>query len=573
MGVKSQVDSSLSDYLREGVPPTVTTGKVLTQVCSMSTETVKDQVQLLASISNNHWWPYLDQHGLPTSHVGREFRDHVALPREEEYLCPGSLRNQVIQWKFLEHHPGKASKLHKTIMHVLQQDLLGISVMNPGPEEGKKKSKSTEPSKKTRKVGVTPRDIAEALGVDVAEEFGDEFGEGMQGGGGISGSFNVADQERDLFDIFSETLCSEGTVLWRETSPCRDYVVMSGYCASTGVMQPTQFVHIVCDKESDGHTSISCTCRSFEILELAARRKQGNYGPLILDESVTCMHILFYRKYLQSVDFATLTGEVPNYLVSVQDYMDKLGDKVIHLGNFLGVAKFSVLGSSHMHRNRYSFVHLTKYQGDYWAKCLCGSCKATKYQNKKKIILSLPLEVEATASLCPHLTTLIQELDLVRSNCEYLLDSVENPDPPNIDPVPAGGEVWFDTEEGVWKAQKVISEQGTLDMYDDSLVSQTFERLQVFRETNLISSGLLKGFFKGPPLQPSGVHSDCSTCGMPPNPTLAYQLKVYSRQVSTSAIVNFECFTSIACNRVLHTFAIESFIMQSSVRNVLSHYR
>ena len=27
-------------------------------------------------------------------------------------------------------------------------------------------------------------------------------------------------------------------------------------------------------------------------------------------------------------------------------------------------------------------------------------------------------------------------------------------------------------------------------------------------------------------------------------------------------------FTSIACNRVLHTFAIESFIMQSSVCNV-----
>ncbi len=128
-------------------------GQLLCHILQLPVDTLRHQVELLSTLSNNHWWPYLDRDGKVPASRSRSYWSHLAwnptIHSENSIgdFLPSSLRNQIIF--FIWHIDCFRDRLLKTVLHVLKQDLSSVSVMDPDVQINQQ---PTGPKTKRRKV-------------------------------------------------------------------------------------------------------------------------------------------------------------------------------------------------------------------------------------------------------------------------------------------------------------------------------------------------------------------------------------------------------------------------------------
>ncbi len=294
-------------------------------------------------------------------------------------------------------------RLNSTISHGLRQDLHGIEVMSglfqladdqdPGPsQEAKRRKVAYSTSSKPK---ATVAGVAESLGLspDVVD---------------------FEDTDRTMYREFSEDLASGSFLMWRHHSENLDVVVMNDYCSSTGKILPQAFVHVTAQKWEGGQLNVSCSCRTYSILQESENTTEA------MDPLCTCMHCRFFLEHLQNVDPGQLgdPDEVPHYLQCIQDNLDKVGNPVVCLGTCGNTTKFSVFGQDH----QYTLVHLTLHLKDCWARCLSGNCQIKYLLNKKKFPKE-PLQLNMSEKLCPHLNTLWTNMEVVHEEMDFFFHS------------------------------------------------------------------------------------------------------------------------------------------------------
>ena len=531
--METQINDSLEECFKSAHSSSPSPKTVLTHLKVMPTGTLHEQVNALCSISNNHWWPFLSKDGKLAS-SSRSYLGHLLYnPSHNDthgQVLPCSLRNQLMYFLFNSTIGGRRNtstgRLNHLLGHVLQQDFFGIDVLSTEPHMHTVDLNETEPppSKRRRKIttelSTDPQDVAEILGLNA------------------TGNIQKSVQVRSLYSKFSEDVISDSVLFWRQhIADGPDIVVMNDYCPMNGVLLPQKFVHLR-SYTSDEGLNIACTCRTYGLIELAAKanlQRQGQVNAeltdICLSPKSTCMHCRFFREYLQKIDLDQLMDEssIPNYLISIQKNLEMLGNPLCYLGEFGGVTKYSVQGEDD---EDFGVIHLNRYQNEFWAKCLSGNCQAIHLTNKKKIPKVLPLQ--NTDKLCYHLRTLAQNIDLVRETCNIFTDDNDYADEyiNMADPTPDDEvvqvpwtELGFDIESGMWKA-KAITKQSCKDMWDNLLLTKTEERIRCIRSENLHH-----GVYKGPEMIPQ--ITECPNCkGEHLEPIPKYSAKVYTRNVS-----------------------------------------
>jgi hypothetical protein len=158
------------------------------------------------------------------------------------------------------------------------------------------------------------------------------------------------------------------------------------------------------------------------------------------------------------------------------------------------------------------------------------------------------------SSMCPHLTTLMDNMDIVREAIPFFTeedlpqDYLESVDPTNDDPCPdftENYEVQFNVKTGLWES-KSLSDTSCTDMFDDNLVEKTGERVSCIQPTNFLA-----GMYQGPDLFPTptvdNIPSTKCACDQDWEPVQKFLTKVYSRLVS--AIDICMCMQSLYVNR------------------------
>ncbi len=344
--------------------------------------------------------------------------------------------------------------------------------------------------------------------------------------------------DRSLYTAFREEI-SGSFMIWRHHSQQKDVVVMNDYCSSTGKLQPQGFVHVTGESWAEGHLKVSCTCRTYSILQQSVNTEEA------LDPTLTCMHCRFFLEHLQNVDPSQLGEDIPNYLQCIQDNVDKVGNPVVCLGSSANTTKFSVVGQDGTH----TFVHMTIHLKDCWAKCLSGSCQIKYLLNKKKIPKE-PIPLYQSDKLCPHLNTVFANIEVVIEDMDFFFGSdvsvvgeeeIDSFVPEKDEPTP---NVHFNVQTGLWEGKSLTSQSST-DMFSEKLITKTALRLSHFRQENFSC-----GMYSAPALAPPPGSCEC---GGNLEVKHKFRTKVYCREVSDAidTFVSAQSTHSLS-NRYIH---------------------
>ena len=401
---KEKVAKALSDHIIEGLQPEVN-NTFLQHVVQMPKSSMREQVELLSSISNYHWWNFTpvlghgskrkQREGKPKVHQGAHL---LFSPKQKEnregdtyhHIIPTSPRNRLMYFSYIsQDNPS----LKKTIDRLVAADKNLENVLHLPPID---EAEEEFPARKKRKVGtrILKVDRSHLQGVDALQHL------------------HYKQRSKTLFASFKEQLVTDGVIQWRQHDDQEEVVCLSDYDNCTGHMIPSSYVHVVVTQSEEGKQLVTCNCKTYNLLQKAALHhftlRPGEVA--VMDDKSTCMHCRFFKEHLAEIhqkigDRADLSILEEKVLES----LDALNDEVVLLGNIVlqGATKFSIRGE-----DDFSVVSITFRQNICFARCLNGICSA-QLGNKKKIPKVTSLLQHS--SVCPHMTTLFKNLEQVKS--------------------------------------------------------------------------------------------------------------------------------------------------------------
>ncbi len=554
-------DSILTDFVLDGQESLGET--LVNHILDMPVETLQDQVKLLGSVSNYHWWASLDIYGKQKSASNQpKYQQHLlffpgqrkALPSSPRnllmYLAPHMRTPQMLEPRFCTPHQRQIvqnimqlvkydQEIEVTILHKKQSQQQATSPPSPTTD-----NEMGPPLKRRRyayrEISAAPGDILEGTCRD-----------GLQ-------AVESSVPQRTLFTSFSEELHSRGIVQWRMHLEDLDTVILNDYSATSGQLRPLDYVHVTAYKTDSDQVQIKCTCRIYQYMHSQALRKSHmeDGHETVLALSFTCMHCRFYSTYLQQ--FSSLFNS--------QDCLNKLHEKVrqtevevnapvVLLGESGTniTTKLSVAGPDSV-----ALLHIHFSPSGCFATCQDGVCQ-TLYKVKRRVPVGISLRELERGQMCDHIYTLFHNQDFL----DALFPDFFNPaDPPLEPPVevddtdPADGpapevinqddmgvrtkiseNIAFNVSEGRWECSSHSHFKPRLDRFDPDLVRATQARLEHCRPplTN-------RGHYKGPQLSPDMTPPEgqaeklCPApgCGSPFTDHVERHVTVYTREVCLS---------------------------------------
>ena len=277
---------------------------------------------------------------------------------------------------------------------------------------------------------------------------------------------------------FKEEMRMDGVIKWRHHDPNSDVCIMTDYSSTNGNIIPSSFVHVTRQYNSQGKNIISCTCEIYKHLQGIAYNQHlgGENEELFPDTTITFMHCWYFQDELDEAytKLQMYNTNLPWALQEVNNSLQYMNDPIQLSGSVLekGTTKFSVKGND----SSISFVHITFQQNKCYAKCMGGIC-SVELQGKKLPRLH---PITQTPNLCPHMKTIVQHIDHVKSffpwhfneNSE-ILPHGEIEDPVNTDDagliVKDGN---FNTETGLWE-YPAFSTHKPKTMMNEDLITAT----------------------------------------------------------------------------------------------------
>ena len=396
-------NTSFHNFILTGqLPPESST--LLEHVSSMKTDSVKDTMLLLGSISNYHWWQYTRCDGQKScSNIHVNLHDHLLYhPSCEDnddnlrvtYL-PKSPRNRLMYYihadNMYEH------SLIATISQLLKIDR-NEECATPQNEHIEEE---IQPPRKRRKYSprilkVTPEMLCNKMQLPV------------------EGIHNSIQTNNTIYHTFSQEVVTNGTIKWRVHSERQDTVLINDYSSSTGSLSLTSFVHVT-QKQSESNSEtflLKCTCDVYKAIQsVAISNSSGNMDidDIVLDHSLTCMHCRFFRDFLSEYRLkwnAIHSSSAIDFKVKESQKEVNNPITVIGIPNTDSTTKLSVLSEDSL-----STIHITfKGATKCFANCQNGECKA-RLLNKKKVPKST--SIQYTENLCGHIHTLFANLEVL----------------------------------------------------------------------------------------------------------------------------------------------------------------
>ncbi len=238
---------------------------MLAHLPELPTDTLQEQVSLLCSIPNYHWWEYkVEGGGTKSKKTHVRYSQHVLFHPEmtqddsghlRSQFLPVSPRNQVVFFS-LNHN---SKRLGATITHMLcydrkevVEDVVHVPSHEDHPPQPKRRRQAA------RLLKISPQTLCERMNLEFSE---------ME---------NTSTEDRSLFTKFKHSLAtknSTGKICWRMHSSSKDVIAMSNYHQETGVILPMDFVHVSAFSDEDGNLYVKCSCKIYQ------RRKRHGQNP------------------------------------------------------------------------------------------------------------------------------------------------------------------------------------------------------------------------------------------------------------------------------------------------------
>ena len=386
-------NSSLHSYVLNGKIPEKQKS-LLHHVLSMNTENARDQILLLQSISNYHWWQYVRTDGdISSKNIHVNLHDHLMYhPSCDSHdyslrhkLMPKSPRNRVMYY-ILAGDFYTESVVLSTIEKLLQIDSFNDGNL-PDDEETFHKSKRRKYSPQI--VKVTKELLCNHMGISMEN---------------VS---NSVSRNNGIYITFKEQLINDGTIMWRQHNNLKDTVVMSDYNPTTGFLSPLSYVHVTSTK-CDNQTLLKCSCHIYNAIQCAALSQVPlSNEDIYLHESMTCMHCRFFTEMLEefqqnlyNIQSTSITArKVKSSLCTINNPILLMG-----IASQCSTTKLSVVSEEDM-----SIVHISfNTNNTCYANCQNGMCKA-KLLNKKKIPKSV--SIHENKHLCCHIQSLFANFE------------------------------------------------------------------------------------------------------------------------------------------------------------------
>ena len=277
---------------------------------------------------------------------------------------------------------------------------------------------------------------------------------------------------------FKEEMRMDGVIKWWHHDENSDVCIMTDYSSTNGNIIPSSFVHVTRQYNSQCKNIISCTCEIYKHLQGIAYNQHlgGENEELFPDTTMTCMHCRYFQNELDEAytKLQMYNTNLPWALQEVNNFLQYMNDPVQLSGSVLekGTTKFFVKGND----SSISFVHITFQQNKCYAKCMGGMC-SVELQGKKKLPRLHP--ITETPNLCPHMKTIVQHIDHVKSFFPWYFDENseilphgEMEDPVNTD------DAWlivkdgnFNTDTGLWEYPAYSTHQPKTMMNEDLITA------------------------------------------------------------------------------------------------------
>ena len=529
---------------------------LVNHVPSMPVQSLQDQMHLLSSISNYHWWASVNKFGIKSAKSDPKYLQHVLFYPEHRNCLPASPRNLLMHFSSymysaqmpnadLERKGSPRKMLVDNIMHLVKYDLdERASVLHSAKPSIPPTFAPPPPTNVpigAQAVNKKRRYASRVISADPEDLLRDNPA-GSDGAETLTSSVT----QRNLFTLFSEQLHSDsGYIQWRKHLVDEDVVVMNNYDSETGNMQPLEYVHLSVFVTESGEVQTKCTCKTYQCLQGRALRSLNsvNFEDTVLSQNFTCMHCRFYNQFLQPIQASLYATDCINKLHEKVRLTDgEINSPIVLLGKASpgATTKLSVLAGDSL-----AFVHITFSPIGCMAQCQDGLC-SNKFRIRSKIPQGISLRDIPRGNMCEHLHTLLYYNNILhdifpgffqRTNqapdpTDLNIDPAEFPEPEVINMDDYGlrnqaGNISFDVDEGKWKCTSHSHYKPSDNRFDPDLVRCTGERQRWCSE--LITSGPHHGCYKGPVLQTEAPEGEPVTC--PCGEVFSEQCEVLERDV------------------------------------------
>ena len=519
----AKIQPQLSEFMVQGISPSMDTTCVQHLEKVTTVDSVKQQVEVLSTIANYHWWVSLTEKGTKIAATNYPKKSQHLLCSNSEgaksNYIPSSPRNQLMFFKMYPA-PGYSKRCFDTLTHLLNydQDQQTFSLVT-------NRADLPPPSKKRK---YTAREVV-ASGEDLLQSLNIELDD-----------INMGDS--NLFNTFAEDLTNEGEIHMRRLSEEGCILAMSDYSSTSGNLLPLQFAHVTANTSQEPPL-VKCSCKTYSLIQGSALQKvqlDEDEEPF-LSGNLTCFHCMFYKDYIHGSRFDSLGLNAASHAISkVQENLATLNNPVVPLGpTSTGITnKFSVVVGDSC-----SIVHVYFTPKNCFAKCQAGLCQARLSKTKipKKQSKSL-FNKDTLDLLCDHMKVVAANLEVLHATLPEFFNATASAEPDsegedlpeagldpdeNLDDITikqAKAPVNFNTDTGLWEHHAFSNYKPTLDPQEKELVEKTLQRNSYIRPDNFVQGG-----YKGPDLLPSDF--DWCPCGVGvwTPPEFDYQTKVYTR--------------------------------------------
>ena len=537
-------------------------------VPAMPVQSLQDQLHLLSSISNYHWWCSIDKFGHPKSARSEpKYKQHVLFFPEHRKDSPASPRNVLMNLTPYmysamlpspENIQGYRRMIVNNLLYLVHYDQVeGASVLhcrqptvpplyNPPPPTNEAVGDGPPVKKRryaSRVISADPIDLLE---------------------GNPEGAETLTSSvvHRSQYQLFCEEMHSDGFIQWRKHSVEENVVVMNNFCPYTAKLKPLEYVHVTAFAPESGEVQVKCTCQTYHKMQGKALQKihSSNFADTVLAQNFTCMHCRFYFQFLQPIQASLYASDCINKLhEKIRQTAGEINSPVVLLGEAspTTVTKLSVAGES-----TYSFVHIQFSPAGCLAQCQNGLCP-NLYKVRKRIPRGISLGDIPREQMCDHLWSLVANRDVLQEAFPEHFESTDlTPEGTDMDTDPADdlepevintedfglkgkpGNVSFDVNEGKWICSSHSFYKPSDHRFDSDLVRCVGER----REwgTELIPAGSHKGTYKGPDLTcaVTNEEGEVATCCCGEEYTEDTEIQVRDVTVYTRNVSKLESYSN-----------------------------
>lgn len=563
------------------------------QILEMPDQSLQEQVDVLSSVPNFHWWDFVNLQGkVKASTTAPKAGQKLLFNPEHNAPPPTSPRNILMHYLpllsggdlplSLEDLPvGEIAgemRFMENLMRLIKYDqgILESVVSN-------KKSKQTPSTHSTPANEVDPvpepppkkrRYTTRVISANIESLDEDLIFAGPAGPKLVTSSV----PDRSMFTLFCEELISDGLIQWRHQSEEENVVLMNDFDCETGQMQPLDFVHVTRLASADDEVHLKCTCQTYKNMHgKALQRETMDVGETVLDINFTCMHCRFYKKYLLPLESSLHSQDsLSNVHQMVQQTMEELNSPITLLGSASPnrTTKFSVFGEEF----GYAILHVHFSSNVCFCRCMSGLC-ASKYKIRKRVPKGISLRDLKSGEMCTHLRTLLFNTDILEEvfpeffkNTDPTPDheapsaDILDPDVINMDDIDIRdfdpGIISFNTSEGKWECSSYSTHTPKMHRMDTELSDSTRARARH-------CGGELNkdGFYKGPDLFSSA--SCCEVCGEVFSEDSDAEFRtvtVYARYVSTFVLFKILSSTDMYIRPISRLFVLAVIFRCSAFR-------